>query len=115
MRVTSDFWVSALLRRAFSSGGFAAVEKRGMSEAGAIFVTVRDRLGDLRLFGPAPQAAYERARPDDRLFQEIMQTNDPDALKARIEREARFDPDLWLVELEVDDALLEELVPLTRQ
>lgn len=115
MRVTSDLWVSALLRRAFSSGGFAAVEKRGMSEAGAIFLTARDRFGTLRLFGPAPQAAYEQARPEDRLFQEIMQTDDPDALKTRLDRELRFDPDLWLVELEVDEAMLEQLVPLTRQ
>ncbi|TIL61977.1 MAG: DUF1491 family protein, partial [Mesorhizobium sp.] len=28
MRVTTDLWVSALLRRVFGAGGFAAVVKR---------------------------------------------------------------------------------------
>jgi len=112
MRVTSDLWVSAMVRRAFSAGGFAAVERRGASEAGAVFVVARSRLGELRLFGPAPQSSYDEARPSDRLFAELANGADAAAIAARIEREARFDPDLWLVEVEVDEALLADLVPL---
>ena len=41
MRVTSEFFVSALIRRVFSSGGFAAVERRGATEAGAVFLRRR--------------------------------------------------------------------------
>ena len=43
MRLTTDFWVSALMRRVFAEGGFAAVAKRGASEAGAVFVVTRNR------------------------------------------------------------------------
>ena len=35
MRVTSDLWVAALLRRIFSEGGFGAVLRRGGDSAGA--------------------------------------------------------------------------------
>ncbi|MEP2580565.1 MAG: DUF1491 family protein, partial [Roseibium sp.] len=38
MRVTSEFFVSALVRRVFGEGGFAAVSRRGAPEAGAVFV-----------------------------------------------------------------------------
>lgn len=112
MRVTSELWVSALLRRAFAAGGFAAVERKGAPEAGAVFVVVRSRLGTMRLFGPAPQSSYEEAGPSDRLFTELAGGVDADAVSSRIERETRFDPDLWLVELEVDDALAAELIPV---
>ncbi|RUT88859.1 DUF1491 family protein, partial [Mesorhizobium sp. USDA-HM6] len=52
MRVTTDLWVSALLRRVFTAGGFAAVVKRGATEAGAVFVLSRGRLGEVVLYGP---------------------------------------------------------------
>ena len=68
MRVTSDFWVSALLRRVFGAGGFAAVVNRGATEAGAVFVLARGRLGEVALYGPAPQTSYDSAKPDDRFF-----------------------------------------------
>ena len=51
MRVTTDLWVSALLRRVFGAGGFAAVVNRGATEAGAVFVLTRGRLGDVALSG----------------------------------------------------------------
>ncbi|MET0943059.1 MAG: DUF1491 family protein, partial [Mesorhizobium sp.] len=44
MRVTSELWVSALTRRVFSGGGFAAILKRGAAEAGAVFILSRNRL-----------------------------------------------------------------------
>lgn len=99
MRVTADFWVSALLKRIFSGGGFAAVIKRGSTEAGAIFLILRDRMGGAALFGPAPQTTYDTAKPDERFF---IRHEMPDeaSLDARLEREKRFDPDIWVVEIE---------------
>ena len=64
MRVTTDLWVSALMRRVFGAGGFAAVVNRGATEAGAVFVLARGRLGEVALFGPAPQTSYDSANPD---------------------------------------------------
>lgn len=100
MRLTSDMWVSALVRRLFSEGGFAAVERRGAAEAGAIFIKQRDRDGRQRLFAPAPQSGYGSDRPVDRLFVEVELEDDPFAADDRLAREIRFDPDAWIVEIE---------------
>ena len=113
MRLTTEFWVSAIVRRAFATGGFAAVVRRGATEAGAVMVTQRDRLGEIRLYGPAPQTSYDEARPDERLFSELLRSVDDEEIRKRIDRELRFDPDIWVVEREVDDATFAELVPLT--
>ena len=110
MRVTSDLWVSALLRRVFSAGGFAAVVKRGATEAGAVFVLVRGRSGDIALFGPAPQTSYDSAKPDDRFFSLLGAGDDAAVLDARLEREKKFDPDIWVVEIEVGTVPVEELI-----
>lgn len=101
MRLTSDFFVSALLRRCAAEGVVAVLRRRGAAEAGAIFVKV-DRLdGRARLYGPAPQTALA-GREGERLFHRLHEVEDIDALAAeeRMTREIRFDGDLWLVEIE---------------
>jgi hypothetical protein len=113
MRVTSDFWVSALMRRVFTEGGFAAVAKRGASEAGAVFVVTRNRVGQSSLFGPAPQSAYDSARPDDRQFSSLIVDAEADAIEAKLAREQRFDGDIWVVELEPGSTPVEELLNVT--
>ncbi|AMJ59054.1 DUF1491 family protein [Bosea sp. PAMC 26642] len=96
-RLTSDFWVSAYLRQAAHDGLDAVLRRRGASEAGAIFVKL-DRLdGTGALYGPAPQALADE--DGARRFQLILDA-DPLAIEDRMERERRFDPDLWLVEIE---------------
>lgn len=101
-RVTSDFYVSSLVRRIFSDGGFAAVSKRGAMEAGAVFVSV-DRLdGSFDLYGPAPQAMFSEL-PQGRLFEQIFSCVEKDKLEARLKSEGRMDPDYWLVEIEARD------------
>jgi hypothetical protein len=99
-RVTSAFWISAYVRRVFVEGAFAAVVRRGSEEAGAIFVIV-DRLdGTADLYSQAPQSAFGDQRPRDRLFMRVMEAAERPDLSKRIESELRFDPDLWLVEIE---------------
>lgn len=110
MRVTTDFWVSALVRRVFGAGGFAVIVKRGAAEAGAVFVRSRNRLGETALFGPAPQTSYDSARPDDRFFTLLGHGHDTGALDARLEREKKFDPDIWVVEIEAGAVPLEDLI-----
>jgi hypothetical protein len=109
MRVTTDLWVSALVRRVFSGGGFAAIAKRGSAEAGAVFVIVRDRMGGAMLFGPAPQTSYDTAKPDERYFIRY-ELEDEAALDARLEKEKRFDYDIWVVEIEPGQGTVEELI-----
>lgn len=99
MRVTSGLFVAALLRRSFGAGAFAAVLRRGAEEAGAVFVTV-DRLDrTIDLYGPAPQSAYED-RPTERLFRRLVEAGPAEEVNARIAREAKFDPDIWVVAIE---------------
>lgn len=112
MRVTTDLWAAALLRRVFNSGGFAAVLQRGAGEAGAAFILVRDRFGEVRLLGPAPQTSYDSVRPDERLFVRVGNGETAEQLDARIEREKRFDPDIWVVEIEAGSLPVEELVSI---
>ncbi|KQT54259.1 hypothetical protein ASG43_01145 [Aureimonas sp. Leaf454] len=97
MRVTSDLFVSQLVRRVFSDGGFAAVERRGAEAAGAIFLLVRHRDGALDLYGPAAQT-HSSEDGGRRFMREFL--TDEAALEARLVREARFDPDFWVVEIE---------------
>lgn len=111
MRVTSDFFVSALMRRVFNDGGFAAIISKGASEAGAIFIITRNRMGEVALYGPASQTFYDEAKPQDRQFT-LLET-DEDRATARLEREKKFDSDIWTVELEVGKIGVEELLTLT--
>lgn len=100
MRLRSDIVVSALLRRVFSAGGFAAVEKRGADQAGAIFIRHRFRDGTEDLYGPAPQMLA--GEDGERAFERRLHRADPAEVEALIARERRFDSDLWLVELETE-------------
>jgi hypothetical protein len=103
MRVTSSLWVGAYVRRCFAEGAFAAVTRRGAEEAGAIFVIVDRLSGTADLYAPAPQASFSESRPSERLFQLVAAAEPLADVNARIEREARFDPDLWVVAVEDRD------------
>lgn len=112
MRLTSDMFVSALLRRVNAGGGFGAVLRRGNREAGAIFVLDRRRTGETVLYGPAPQMLYDETKPADRMFTEILLTTDTDEVSARLEKEARFDSDIWAVEVETGGTAIAELITI---
>ncbi|EKF19791.1 DUF1491 family protein [Nitratireductor pacificus] len=102
MRLTSEFWVSALTKRIFAEGGFAAVGQRGAREAGSIFIVVRDRMGRQALYGPAMQASYAETRPAGRQFTLIV-VDEGQEIEQRLDKERRFDPDFWVVEIELND------------
>jgi hypothetical protein len=100
MRLRTDFWVSAYLRRCELEGAPTVLRRRGAAEAGAVFVKI-DRLdGSAALFGPAPQSELEDAA--DRRFTKVHREPWIEAAEAeaRLARQIRFDPDLWIVETE---------------
>jgi hypothetical protein len=102
MRLKSAIWVAAYVRRCHVEGAYAVVRRRGAEEAGAVFVKI-DRLdGTAELFGPAAQSAFDEAQPSERAFTLLSGAKAlPDAdVEARLVREIRFDPDLWIVEVE---------------
>jgi hypothetical protein len=102
MRLRSDIFVSAYMRRCALENAPAMLRRRGAAEAGAILVKV-DRLdGTCALFGPAPQTELADRPGVDRLFVRLHAEPFipvPDA-EAKIAREVRFDTDLWVVEVE---------------
>ena len=111
MRIRSDFWVAAYLRRCAVEGVVAVLRRRGAAEAGAIFVKV-DRLdGSGALYGPAPQSEVDSA---DRHFDRLHAADWIDAASAdeRLRREIAFDVDLWIVE--VEDRLGRNFLDLSR-
>ncbi|AVT75902.1 MULTISPECIES: DUF1491 family protein [Rhodopseudomonas] len=101
MRLKSAIWVSAYLRRCQTEGVFGAVRRRGAEDAGAVFVKVATLDGQAMLYVPAPQTAYDDERPFERVFVPASQAPQPEAdVEARLAKEIRFDPDVWIVETE---------------
>ncbi len=99
-RVKSGLWVSMALRMGQGDGRFGVVLRKGDPDAGGILVVLRGRDGLvvlsqtrgaegvpawLRGTGPAPV--------------------DQAAADAYVERQIRFDPDLWVLEFEAPDLL----------
>lgn len=99
MRLKSNLWVGAYLRRCQVNGVFAAVRRRGAEEAGAIFVKLALMDGNAILFSPAPQTEYDDSRPIERFFSQSRTTPEP-AIEERLRKEIGFDPDVWIVEVE---------------
>ena len=99
-RLRTDFWVAALRRRAEAAGAFISIARRGAEEAGAIFVLVDRRDGRFDLYGPAPQSFFDDETLSDRLFSLIAGEAAEATTRARMEQEMKFDPDLWLVDIE---------------
>ncbi len=99
-RLRADFWVAALRRRAEAAGAFITIARRGAEEAGAIFVLVDRRDGCFDLYGPAPQSLFDEDSLSDRMFSILARDASDEAIRARLQQEMKFDPDLWLVEIE---------------
>ncbi len=118
MRLTSDFVVSALVRRVEGEGAYATVARRGDNTAGAIFVLVDGLEGEVALYGPAPPQMDDEPLPADaaltgnRLFAVIPLEPEPTRAAAdeALQRQMRFDPDVWVVDIE--DRHMRAFVPV---
>ena len=95
MILSTDIWVSALIRRAEGAGAFAVVARKGDPRAGAVLVKALDRRkGQARLYAEATRADGER------IWMRPAKSQDERELDAYVERALRVDPDLWVVEVE---------------
>jgi hypothetical protein len=95
MLLSTDIWVSALIRRAELSGAFAMVIRKGDARAGAVLVKVLNRPeGTAKLYAEATRLDGERV-----WMQPANSEQEPD-LDAYIERAVRVDPDVWVVEID---------------
>lgn len=100
MRLRTDIWVKAYIRRCAVQGAPAVVVRHGDDHAGAIFIRIAMPDRHVLLFGPAP-AGHEEASHGRRFAPwgkgERLSEQAADAALAK---EIRFDSDLWIVEVE---------------
>ena len=95
MILSTDIWVSALIRRAQLGGAFAAVIRKGDLRAGAVLVKlVNRRDAQFLLFAEASTG------DGNRLWMQPIKGQDEADLDAYLARAIRIDPDLWVVEID---------------
>lgn len=99
MRLKSQIWVSAFLRRCSVEGIFGAVVRKGAEEAGAVYVIVNHLDGTCHLFGPAPGSSHDE-EGNRRWAIEVSPPQGPMEANEVLARRSRFDPDIWIVEVE---------------
>lgn len=103
MRLKSEIWVKAYLRRCQVNGAMGTIVRHGDDDAGAIFIRVMrgDRLA--AVFQPAP-AGLETADFDRRWVACFKGAFVDEAEADRLlQREYEFDSDIWIVEIEDRD------------
>lgn len=105
MRLKSEIWVKAYLRRCAAAGAMGVIVRHGDDDAGAIYIKVRRADGACALFGPAP--AGLAGADFDRRWVALFDGHFVEEQKAdgHMDKEMRFDSDLWLIEIEERDGL----------
>lgn len=98
MQLSSDLWVHALIRRVNLAGSFATVARHGDARGGAVLVKTIDRRARVcRLWAEAA------GRDGEPVWMRPTTSELEADIDAYIERAARIDPDLWVVEIEDAD------------
>jgi hypothetical protein len=92
-RLTAEFWVRAYLARLRLADIPAFVTARGDATAGAVIVKLN------RLDGSAAAFARSLDATGGRVWTELADGPEAD-VDAGLVRQRRFDPDLWIVEVE---------------
>ncbi len=98
-RLTTKMWVGALLRRVDAAGGFATVLAKGDAIAGTVILVLRGKNGTI--------TALSKINTGDgtmgwqKLFEDKEENSDD--VRSQLDKRRRFDPDLWLIELDIVD------------
>jgi hypothetical protein len=93
--LSTDLWAGALIRRAERQGAFAVVARKGDVRAGAVLVkVVSRRLGEAWLYASAVRGDGEQ------VWMQPVASREEAEIESYIERQLRFDPDLWVVEID---------------
>ena len=95
MLLSTDLWVSALIRRAELAGAFATVARKGDARAGTVIVKAFDTSSRrARLYS-------EAFGPDgERLWMQPVESEFESELDEYLQRQIGYDPDLWIIEIE---------------
>ena len=96
-RIRADLWCAAFVRRHNDLGNLCVIARNGDPAAGQIWIEIDHLDGSKSLFTPAP-AQYASS---NRLFEKRFDAVAPQIVGERIAREIEFDPDLWIIALEM--------------
>jgi hypothetical protein len=99
-RLSSSLLVTALLRLAEREGGFGAVLAKGDPNAGTLTVVLTER-------GERRRILERVVQPDGRYaWQDIgnRAAGNEEEFEKFLESRRRFDPDLWIIELDTPSA-----------
>jgi hypothetical protein len=114
MRVKTEIWVNAYLRRCMSEGIAAYVAASGDEFAGAIFIHIDNLDGSHWLFGPAPAGLEETSKERRWTLCFPLSPVSAQQVDSYLQKQKKYDPDLWILELEdklgrhfLDDLLVE--------
>jgi hypothetical protein len=100
MRIKSEIWVRAYLRRCQAQGVPVVIARRGDEAAGAIFICI-DRLdGTMVLYGPAPAGLV--GSETERCWTSSFGNRTVSLIEVQeyLARQREFDPDLWIIDVE---------------
>jgi hypothetical protein len=114
MRIKSEIWVKAYLRRCQGQGVPAVVARRGDESAGAIYICINRLDRTVTLYGPAPvglESDTERRWVSCFAAGLIAEAE----AVSYLARQIKFDSDIWILEVEdragrhfLGDAIAEE-------
>jgi hypothetical protein len=94
-RLKAGIFVRAVIRRAEVAGAAAFVVRKGSEEAGAILLKISKLDGTCMVLSQARRGEGELV-----WVKPIGDAVDDEAASKYFEKQMRFDPDLWIVEIE---------------
>lgn len=99
-RLSAEMKVHTLLRMVNQNGGFGAVLKKGDRISGAILIQCVEKGENPKLLENMPSLDglpnWQQIWPQD--------TDKIQNISEYLDRRFRFDPDIWLIELDIPDA-----------
>lgn len=100
IRVPAHLEVSGFVRQVHAAGGFAAILKKGEQDAGTILLVLAENGENLRVAERMPQ--LDGTRDWTIIRTEVVDSKDK--ITEYLDRRAKQDPDLWIVELDIPSA-----------
>ena len=99
-RLPAHLEISGLIRLAESNGGSVMVIAKGERDAGTVLIVSMFRGENARLFERMPQ--LDGSRPF--IATKIQDPEKPQEFFEYLDRRRRQDPDIWILEVDIDDA-----------
>jgi hypothetical protein len=94
-RLKAGIFVRALIRRVEVAGASAYVVRKGSEEAGAVYLKLSRLNGTCTILEQIRRGAGDLA-----WMKPIGEAVDEDRAKTYFDKQIRFDPDMWIVEIE---------------